>query len=776
MGEPARGRAVLAVPVMPAVAGNGLAMRAGLLLEGLARRFDVDVLVVPVFGRPPEQLDANTARGARQIQVLSETDAPTDPVAWLRGQLATVSGRRRAEALHPLPVLCAKVTAAAASELARLANGAAVVVVMRSYLAPLLDELLDLGTRPPIVLDVDDVESETQRTLGHDEQAVRFKRLESYYLPLVDLVLTCSADDAALLAGRHRAARCEVLPNAVRPPSDAEPAAARHDLMLVGTLSYEPNAEAARWLAGEVLPLLGGVSVAIVGRRPPPDVLALARAGRVTVAADVEDVSVWYAAAGVAVIPVLRGGGSRIKLIEAFAHGLPVVSTSAGARGLPWPGAPAPVQLADTAEQFAARCRVLLDDPGQARALGRQGRSLVRDHASVAVVATRLAELVTQLRPRPAVRITSTPPLLSVALIVRDEQAVLGECLKSLHGLADEIIVVDTGSADASIEIARAHGAEVLELPWCADFSAARNFGLDRVRGEWVLYIDADERVRPVSRERLETRLADAGVLGLRVLLHPVVGSTPYYEYRLWRNDPRIRFRGVMHERVVDAIHRAAAQDGRSVEDWPELVLDHVGYEGDQRHKHVRDLPLLETQLQREPDNVYNWRHLYRVLSGLGRGADAERALERAVSLARAQIPPSVDGSLAWADLVRLRHQRGDDVTELLAEARSRWPEQWLIRFIEGLVALEAGQLVAAEECFRALLAADPGTLPASGLAYDERIFGSYAQSSLGLTLFRAGRFEESAAAYAEAEALEPGESGYRVKRMLSEARAARSS
>ena len=501
----------------------------------------------------------------------------------------------------------------------------------------------------------------------------------------------------------------------------------------------------------------------------------MARNDHVTVAADVDDLSPWYASAHVAAVPVLHGGGSAIKLIEAFAHGRAVVSTSTGARGLPWPGAPAPAETADTPKLFAAACRALLDDPERASQLGERGRSLVFEHASVDRVAARLVSLIDALSARSGVRVRSTTPLLSAALIVRDEEAVLAECLESLQGLADEIVVVDTGSLDASVEIARAYGAEILHMQWQDDFSAARNVGLDRLRGQWVLYIDADERVRPLARERLESRLADDRVLGLRVLLRPVLGSTPYYEYRLWRNDPRIRFRGVMHERVVDAIHVIAARDGLQVEDWPELELDHVGYEGDQLHKHVRNLPLLEQQLRLEPDNVFNWRHLYRVLSALGREAEAESALERAVAITRAQQPPTVDGSLAWADLTRLRHERGADVTELLAEARTRWPEQWLLRFIEGLVALEGNRLADAEACFRALIEVDVDALPDSGVGYDERIFGAHALSSLGLTLFRAGRYAEAAAAYAAAEQSDPAEPEYRVKRMLSEVRAGRS-
>ena len=85
-----------------------------------------------------------------------------------------------------------------------------------------------------------------------------------------------------------------------------------HDLLFVGTMSYAPNAEAARWLVGEVLPLLGDVRVAIVGARPPEDVRALARNDHVTVAADVDDLSPWYASAHVAAVPVLHGGGSAM--------------------------------------------------------------------------------------------------------------------------------------------------------------------------------------------------------------------------------------------------------------------------------------------------------------------------------------------------------------------------------------------------------------------------------------------------------------------------------
>jgi glycosyltransferase involved in cell wall biosynthesis len=222
-------------------------------------------------------------------------------------------------------------------------------------------------------------------------------------------------------------------------------------------------------------------------------------------------------------------------------------------------------------------------------------------------------------------------PLLSAAMIMRDEAITLPDCLSSLQDVADEVVIVDTGSVDGSVELARSFGAHVLQQPWRGSFSEPRNLGLEHVRGDWVLYVDADERVRPIARERLVERLQSAREVALRILLRPFAHATPYFEYRLWRNDPRIRFRGVMHERVVDDIKLVGVQDRMAIGDWPELALDHVGYDGDQRAKHGRNLPLLEEQLRREPGNVYNWRHLGQVLGALARYAEADAALARAV-------------------------------------------------------------------------------------------------------------------------------------------------
>jgi len=109
---------------------------------------------------------------------------------------------------------------------------------------------------------------------------------------------------------------------------------------------------------------------------------------------------------------------------------------------------------------------------------------------------------------------------LSAAMIVRDEEHHLEACLRSIQDLVDEIVLVDTGSEDQSVAIARRFGARVFEFAWCDDFAAARNHGLERCRGDWILYIDADERARPYPRTDLEPALSNPDNIGCSVLLH----------------------------------------------------------------------------------------------------------------------------------------------------------------------------------------------------------------------------------------------------------------
>ncbi len=325
------------------------------------------------------------------------------------------------------------------------------------------------------------------------------------------------------------------------------------------------------------------------------------------------------------------------------------------------------------------------------------------------------------------------------------------------------------------MEIARRYGAAVHEHRWSGDFAEARNEALRRASCEWILYIDADERLDPVDRSTVETLLTRAPEVAFRILLRPDSLSTPYREYRIWRQDDRIRFEGVIHEKVVPAIQRVAAEDGRPI-GVADLLLTHVGYEGDQTHKHRRNLPLLRRQIEVEPDNLFNLHHLFRVLDGLGEHAEAERVLERAVGLVTTNQAVDPLGSLAYADLIRVRHLRGEEIGELLADALRRFPENWLIVFLEGRYLLDYGWYEEALERFRRLVAVDTAALPDAGPAYDARIFGVLSYDACGVCLFRLGRYSEAATAWARASDAAGGDPSFVAKQQLALALRARSS
>lgn len=248
-------------------------------------------------------------------------------------------------------------------------------------------------------------------------------------------------------------------------------------------------------------------------------------------------------------------------------------------------------------------------------------------------------------------------------------------------------------------------------------------------------------------------------------------GTTPYREYRLWRSDPRIRFDGIIHERVVPAILRVAQEDGRPIGDC-DLLLEHEGYDGSQDQKHVRNLPLLRAELPRDPDNLFKHHHLARVLEGLGQEEEAAAMLADAAELARRR-PGDPVGVLVFVDLVRVCRARGEDVTELLAEARARYPSNKLLWWVQAAANASSERYIEALDLLDQLLAVDVSALPGEGPAYDERIFGEFAHEARGLCLFRLGRYAEAADAYGSASQIDPSNLAYTAKRHVALGRTA---
>lgn len=355
-------------------------------------------------------------------------------------------------------------------------------------------------------------------------------------------------------------------------------------------------------------------------------------------------------------------------------------------------------------------------------------------------------------------------PRISACMIVKNEQPFLDGCLSSLRGLVDEIVIVDTGSTDASIDIASAHGARLVEYAWHDDFAAARNVGLDAATSEWLLYIDADERLVDTTRDALRAGLDAPEAYAGRLLFRVTSRSTLYREYRLFRNDPRLRFKGAMHETIIPDLEALQRDIGARVVDVAAKLI-HLGYDGGMSIKYRRNLPLLRAAVARDPDRLYYWNDLAQSLAGLGEIDDAIAVSGE--GLAR-PMPRDRSGRIMRSMLIhtqaRLRVQRGEDMLELIEAGLELYPANWSLRFLRARALVNAGACEASLGDLAALVGTDPATLCDDHLAHDYRIFGCYAHDLMGVALLRMGDRSAAAAAFAQAAAAAPDVQEYRVK------------
>lgn len=266
---------------------------------------------------------------------------------------------------------------------------------------------------------------------------------------------------------------------------------------------------------------------------------------------------------------------------------------------------------------------------------------------------------------------------LTVAMIVRNEAAVLPGFFRHHAGLADETVVVDTGSADGTPAICRDHGCRLVESPWADDFAAARNAGLDLATGRWILILDADERISPDDFPRLHALCATGAdrVLIQRTINYtanrthlewqPVRGQDPVMETGqtgffvarragLFPNRPDLRFTGRIHESVLPAAEAA----GLPAEACP-IPVHHYGYVRSpeiNRERQARYLALARLKVEECPDDPAALLEYATGLLEAGRPDDAQPLLERLTG-GPAGLRTVVRGHFL---LGRLRREQGD--------------------------------------------------------------------------------------------------------------------
>lgn len=407
------------------------------------------------------------------------------------------------------------------------------------------------------------------------------------------------------------------------------------------------------------------------------------------------------------------------------------------------------------------------------------GRTLVawpgEDHPSALVdVLGRILWNSLMCPPPPA---PLRQPLLSVAMIARDEEQHIWRSLASVKGVADEIIVVDTGSRDATVATARAYGAQVCHRTWDDDFSAARNAAVARCAGRWILWLDADEEVYLEDPQAFRAWLAEqdqavAALVEIRNLedtglwaAEGARGILNQGSVRLARNLPGLQFRGRVHEDWLPSV----SDRGPLV--YSPLVLYHYGYlkqSHEAKAKAERNLRLIERAVREAPHD--GRMRFYLGLERFRRG-DYEDALKQ-FRWAYELLKPEAKRQYQtfdrlfhfWAETLRLTG-RTTEALERIREAREYYPENSWYWLTEALILVDQGryeEALAALDCCRrqgpppAILIAPEGvhTFQADfveGLVHLQRRAWDRAARAFEQALRRRPLFPQAAVEYAKA-------------------------
>ncbi len=363
-------------------------MRASVSLDGLATRYDVSVATVSYDERSLAW--ARDRASAARHWPLDAT--PAGAVSWL----ATARGRAAAAAAPSaatgLPAPIGLRPPIIGEQIARVWGVAFdAVLVMRVWLAGVAIPFLEAGV--PTLLDADDDDAAARRTMrcfdpAEAATAAGYESFQRVTFPWFDRVLFASLDDAVAPYGH--------LPNAVEIPSEwrTRSSARPLELLFVGTSGYGPNRDALQRLRDRIMPALEALGLEARLHHPGLQ----------------EDVGPYYARAHIAVVPLRGGGGTRIKVLEAFARGCPVVATPTGARGLAVKSDRELVVIDDDDDDmaFAEAVARLAGDEERRLGLARTARRFVEEHHDRSRVGVRVADLVGEAcagLPPPGVRL-----------------------------------------------------------------------------------------------------------------------------------------------------------------------------------------------------------------------------------------------------------------------------------------------------------------------------------------------------------------------------------
>lgn len=354
-----------------------------------------------------------------------------------------------------------------------------------------------------------------------------------------------------------------------------------------------------------------------------------------------------------------------------------------------------------------------------------------------------------------------TRPSLTLCIIVKDEEATIGDCLASAAPIVDDIVVVDTGSTDETVDIARKFTQRTMHFPWVDDFAAARNFAMEHVRGDWILWLDADETMEVESEDAWKRSFSSksAEADALLVTLKNYYGPSPdelkvylYDSFRLLRTAAKLRYKQSIHE------HLDLAKGPYHMDDEPVagLRIRHYGYlDGavQNKRKHHRNVRLLRKEQNHPHYDPWIDYHLaaehYRQGDYTTSFACINTALRR--FLKRGQLPPAIAYKVKYEIL--LKAGGSGNALSGVDRAIMLYPDYVDLHYYRGLFLYGDRQFPAAIEAFTTCM-----QLGDNGRYLQLRGAGSYmAAHMIGMCRERLGELEKARDVYEQLVETQPG-------------------
>lgn len=215
--------------------------------------------------------------------------------------------------------------------------------------------------------------------------------------------------------------------------------------------------------------------------------------------------------------------------------------------------------------------------------------------------------------------------MITLSMIVKDEEKYLEGCLASVQNVVDEIVLVDTGSTDGTIEIAKKYHAKIFHFEWRNNFAAARNFALEQSTGNWILYLDADERLSKDSIAELKNLTKYHKRQAYKCIVKSIsdARSPSVMAYtRLFPNERKIRFEGKVHEQIEIALVKYGIGIKIST-----ILIEHYGYNisvDELKKKALRNINILLPEYEKEKSTYY----AYHLASSYGIIEEKEKAVK----------------------------------------------------------------------------------------------------------------------------------------------------